>query len=266
VRSYSLYLLDLDGTVYRGHEATPHAPEVLAQLRSAGAAVRFLTNNSAATPESVCSRLQRLGIDCRQNEVVTSGQVAAAYCKEANLQRLYVVGEPGLLKVLKAEGLEALNAWSGPEGDRLVEDSDGEPEAVIVGICRSFTYSWLNQAMQKILAGARFLATNRDAAYPVELGRLEPGSGAIVAALETCSGTIPIVLGKPHPYMAELAMRAVGVGPQDTLVVGDRMDTDIACGRAAGCAAHLVLCGVTPKSPESEDLLSCSQDLRGLLA
>jgi 4-nitrophenyl phosphatase len=141
-----------------------------------------------------------------------------------------------------------------------VEPAD-EADAVLVGICRGLTYDRLDSASALARDGALLLATNRDATYPVESGREQPGAGAIVAAVEAASGREATVLGKPAPALAIEAMQSFGASPAETLVVGDRLDTDIACARAAGCAALLVLTGVTAAAPPGVDW---APDLSGL--
>jgi 4-nitrophenyl phosphatase len=138
----------------------------------------------------------------------------------------------------------------------------GTVDAVVCGICRSFTYALLDASLQQLLSGAGFIATNPDATYPLEGGRLQPGAGSLVAALKTCAGRAPTVAGKPAPRMVEMALRTLGVRPQRALVVGDRPDTDLAAGQAAGCDAVLVLTGVTRNAPTDQ---SAIEDLRGLL-
>jgi HAD superfamily hydrolase (TIGR01450 family) len=120
----------------------------------------------------------------------------------------------------------------------------------------------MSTAMQRIRGGQRFVATNSDSTYPMEGGRLIPGAGSIVAAIRTCSEQEPFVVGKPNPYMVTMALEGAGVRPSEALVVGDRLDTDIASGIAAGCPTHLVLTGVAHSAPEGQ---SFSPDLKGLL-
>jgi 4-nitrophenyl phosphatase len=244
---YPLYILDLDGTLFRGNETTPGAVETVAALRRQGAQVKFLTNNSGGTRAHYLEKLARLGFDPEPHEIYSSAIGAARYCREQGIEKVFAVGEPGLEETLQEAGIVLV---------------DERAEAVVAGICRSFTYRWMNDAMQNILAGAQFIATNADATYPVEGGRLEPGAGSIVAAIATCSGQSPTVVGKPNPYLIHLILKEAGVQPGDALVVGDRLDTDIACGAAAGCPTHLVLCGVTQEAPAAQ---RWSADLRGLL-
>ncbi len=227
----------------------PHAIETLAALRKRGADIAFLTNNSSLTRSGFAERLRGFGFDAQPAEVFGSADTAAHLCLQQNVQSAFVIGENGLYETLTQAGVS-------------VRQESANVDAVIAGICRSFSYSLLSQAMRRIREGARFIATNTDATYPVENGLLEPGAGAIVAAIEVCSGVKPQVAGKPEPLMVQMAMAEAGVSAPDTLIIGDRMETDIACGIAAGCDTLLVLNGVSNRVPQGQ---ACCRDLQDLL-
>lgn len=247
MKQYGLYLLDLDGTIYRGRQVIPHAGSVVTELLRRGAQVRYFTNNSAARPAQVSAVLNHMGVPAKSDWVFGTAQVAASFCIERGYKEVTVIGEEGLKQTLS---------------DFNITLVDSSPEAVIVGICRSLTYDMIDHAASLIRGGADFIATNLDATYPLEGGRLQPGAGAVVAAIQVASGRQPEVLGKPRPHLATLAMNSACVPPEETLVVGDRIDTDIDCGRSAGCDTFLVLTGVESALPPD---LSGGQDLRGLL-
>lgn len=231
---YRLYLFDLDGTVVRGDAAIPGAPQAIQRLREQSCLVRFVTNNSSKTPQASAERLRRAGFEVKTSEMYTSAMAAARVLSGA-CHRALVVGEEGLVLALESVGIQV---------------TEEDPQAVVVGIDRSFTYEKLSRAMRPLLdPGVRFLATNCDLTYPIENGGLIPGAGAIVAALSACSGREPEVLGKPNPLLLHMAMEDAGVLPTQTLVIGDRLETDIEAGRAAGCATLLVLSGVTHAAP-----------------
>lgn len=232
MRRYPLYIFDLDGTLYRGSEPLPGAAETLAELRRSGSMIRFLTNNSSQTPEFQADKLTRMGIQADAKEVLTSGMGAANYLVEHGLKKAFVVGEPGLVEILSRKGITTPN-------------ENETADAVLVGICRTFTYDLMHQAMQQIRAGARFVATNTDATYPMEGGRLIPGAGSVVAAIQTCSGVDPVVIGKPNTLLVQMLLEETGTKAADALVVGDRYETDIVSGQDAGCDTLLVLTGVT---------------------
>lgn len=257
--SFRAYFFDLDGTLYRGAEPIPHAADCLRRLRGRGAKIRFLTNNSGATPDDVARKLSNMDMPASSHEVITSGMAAASYCRHNGLKRLFVVGEPGLVQVLSGAGLTVVNARADGSGVEPAEDVLAD--AVVNGICRQFTYDLLNAALQHLLRGASFVATNPDPTYPMEAGRLEPGAGSLVAALRTAAGRDPYVAGKPQPDMVRLALESCEVSPTEALVIGDRIDTDVAAGEAAGCRTLLVMTGVTADSSRQ---IGAIRDLREL--
>lgn len=228
-------VFDLDGTLYRGSEAIPGAAEVVSELRHRGIAIRFLTNNSSGTPESVAEKMTRMGFGVASDEIVTSGTLAAQALAERGIQRAFVVGEAGLVSVLADHGTTSV----APE----------MAEVVVVGICRHFTYDIMDQALQACRAGASLVATNRDPTFPLEQGRFAPGAGSIVAAIEACSGLTAEVFGKPEPLGVRHCCTAMGLPPEQVVCVGDRLDTDIAAGKQAGCQVFVVDTGVTPSIP-----------------
>ena len=249
MRLYREYIFDLDGTLYRGDEAVPHAVDVVSELRRRGALIRFITNNSSQTQDFYKAKLTRLGFEAEIGEIYSSATGTASHLKSEKCKSVFVLGMPGLGETLKDAGLQ------------VVEEGD-QADAVAVGICLTLTYKWLNAAMQQILGGAKFVATNPDKTFPIEGGKLTPGAGSIVAAVQACSGVEPFVVGKPNPFLLRLALQESEVPAKEALAVGDRLDTDIESGRAAGCDTHLVLTGVEKSAPAGQPF---SPDLRGLL-
>lgn len=246
MKLYPLYIFDLDGTLFRGEEPIVGAASALAGLRRRGAQIRFLTNNSSQTRDTYVTKLLRLGFAAEPAEVYSSAIGTAAWLVENELRSAFIVGEPGLAATLEEAGVAVT----------------GEaPQSVVVGICKSFSYDLLNQAMQHIRAGARFVATNGDPTYPMEGGRFIPGAGSIVASVRTCSEVEPVFIGKPNPYLVDLILREAGVAAEDALVVGDRMDTDIEAGIRAGCPTLLVLTGAATVAPAGQDWLASVAEL-----
>lgn len=252
------YAFDLDGTLYRGESPIESAVPVVAELRRRGATILFLTNNSGQSGEAFAAKLRRLGYEARADEVYGTARGAAVYLQSEGLRRVFVVGEKGLARALAEEGLTPTNL----DPDGLPEPSDVPSDVVLCGICRHFSYALMASAMSQITQGARFVATNRDSTYPMEGGRVVPGAGSVVIGIATCSGVEPFTIGKPNPYLLELAMRERGLKPDEVMVVGDRMDTDIDCGIRAGCRTHLVLTGVEKSAPAGQPW---SDDLTALL-
>jgi 4-nitrophenyl phosphatase len=235
---YRGYLFDLDGTLFRGDEPIPTAVAKVRELHEAGVLVRYVTNNSTQTRAYFAEKLGRMGYPCAPEEVVSSGFGTGRYLAEQGLKTAFVVGEPGLVSTLAEFGVRATD--------------EAHPDAVVVGLCRSFTYDLMREAMIRIRAGARFVATNPDPTYPVEGGGLIPGAGSVVAGIRTCSETEPFVVGKPNPFLIHAALADAGLQPEEALVVGDREDTDIESGRRAGCDTFLVLTGVATRIPEGQ--------------
>jgi HAD superfamily hydrolase (TIGR01450 family) len=244
-----LAIFDLDGTLYRGAEAVPGAAEAVGFLLAHGCRVRYLTNNSAAEPTGVSDKLSSLGIPCQPDWVTSTGTAAVAASVARSAKSAFVVGEPTLHSMMRAVGID-----TGNEGSDLI----------VTGICRSMTYELMERALQPLLRGAYWIATNRDGTYPLEKGRMQPGAGAIVAFLAAASGREPdLVLGKPEPEIALDLCRAEEVDPSEALMIGDRWDTDILCGARAGCPTWMVLTGVTSSLPDGQP---GSDDLSGLVA
>jgi len=237
------YILDLDGVIYRGSEVIAGAPDAVNRLRKS-ARVVFLTNNSTQSRDAVSARLNASGIRCRESDVITAGYAAAVYIrKRYGAQKIYPIGEAGLIHELKAEGHEI-----DPGGDWGRDRDDGREvdavaDFVVVGLDRDFTYEKLRIGLQNILAGAGLIATNTDPLLPVEHGFL-PGAGAIVRALETASGRSAFVIGKPNPPMMDVVIDHLGLPLHECTLIGDRLDTDILAGSRYGMKTVLVLSGV----------------------
>jgi 4-nitrophenyl phosphatase len=258
VRFYSCYAFDLDGTLYRGNEVVPGAPDVLYSLQSKGARILYVTNNSGMMRRDYVAKLASFGFKSDEDQIVTSGTVAAQYCLSHGLNKVFVVGEPGLIGTLSEVGIDVVNS---DDTGRAGQKTEGA-QAVVSGICRAaLSYGLLDSAMQVATNTGSYVACNRDLTYPVENGKFCPGSGAIVAAIEACSGVKAVVVGKPEPAILLEPLKVLNIDPKDTLMVGDRMDTDIACGIAAGADTCLVLSGVTQHVVENQWCLRSVRDL-----
>jgi 4-nitrophenyl phosphatase len=256
---FRLYVFDLDGTLVRGKEALPHAVLVTDKLRAAGAQIRYLTNNSSHTTSYYHDKLTQLGFTVNEGEIYSSGLGAALHLSSAGKKTAFIVGMPGLVSTVADAGITVVNR----DSSLRVTPAGHHAEVVVAGLCLDFTYDLMAAAMDRIRSGAAFVATNTDATFPLEGTRLVPGAGSIVAGIELCSGKKPFVIGKPNPYLIQLILRDTKCSPQDALVVGDRLETDIAAGTAAGCHTHLVLTGVTDVGPPGQ---STSSDLLALIA
>lgn len=226
------YLIDLDGTLYRGTEVIPDAPAFVEWLKRTGKRFLYVTNNSSRRPEQVAEHLRHLGIPAEPDDVFTSSQVAATYIAAAEGgKRVYAIGEEGLHHALQNAGCTL---------------ADEDVQYVVQGIDRDFTYEKLKKASLLIQAGATFIATNVDKALPTEQGLL-PGSGSLTAAIRTTSGVEPLVMGKPNARMIEYALERVGVPKHRAVVIGDNLETDILAGVNADVRTVLVLTGFSKR-------------------
>ena len=235
----SALIFDLDGVIWRGHTPIDGAVESVARLRAAGKKCFYCTNNSSLSQSAFAERLRGIGLELDPQDVISSGWATAQFLAKQYPDgfSVFVVGEDGLKDTLRAVGAKVL-------GDEEAENAVAD--CVVAGIDRQFTYDKLRRAQQQILRGARFVATNRDATFPVESG-IVPGSGSIIAAIATAGGTEPLTVGKPEPLMLQLCVENFGLDPRRTAMVGDRLDTDIACAHRAGLPALLVTTGVTSR-------------------
>jgi HAD superfamily hydrolase (TIGR01450 family) len=259
-RGHDVLLLDLDGVVYRGERAVPHAATCLRACRDQGARTAFVTNNAARPPAEVAAHLRDLGVDATDDDVVTSAQAGARLLRDrlgADLDVL-AVGGPGVAAALRAEGLVPV-APDAPAG---------EVAAVLMGYGPDVGWRDLAAASYAVEAGALFVATNTDLTLPTDAG-VAPGNGSLVAAVVTATGVDPVVAGKPfRPLLAETIERTGAAAP---LVVGDRLDTDIEAANRMSLPSLLVLTGVTDvatllRAPVLQRPRYLAADLRGLLA
>lgn len=257
-------IFDMDGVLYRGDTVMPHARETLARLRGAGWQVYFATNNSSASREDYVRRLERMALGGDVDHVVTSAYATAHYLErlDPRPRDVYVVGADGLRNEIRATGISVRERSTTPglrpppeaaiDGGastaamrrHLVESRLPPPaDTVVVGLDLHLTYAALAEAQRSLLAGARFIASNKDRAYPVE-GRLLPGAGSIVGALEIATGRAAVCIGKPEPFLFEEAVRRSGVtGP--VVVIGDAPEYDIVAAHRIGATGVLITTGLT---------------------
>lgn len=237
---YDCFLFDLDGVLVRGEAPVPKAPEALEHVRASGKSAVFVTNNSSRTPVDVAESLRAAGIEASAEDVVTSALATAAVLSAEGVRSAFVVGEEGIRSALSGEGI------------RVVDGDAARVDAVVVGWDRGADFAKLRAASLLVQRGARLVATNADAAYPAPEG-LVPGAGALLAVITTTTGATPTVIGKPHPGLLRAALDRAGGGRP--LVVGDRLDTDVAGAAHLGWDSLLVLTGVTRESDlAGEDL------------
>ena len=230
MHTYKGYLIDLDGTVYRGTEPIPEAIEFVKKLKEKDIPYLYVTNNSTTTPEKVAERLEGMGAPATAENVLTTSLAAARYISSQKPgAAVYYIGEEGLKVALENEGL-------------IYQEEN--PDFVIVGLDRQVTYQKLEKACLAIRAGARFVSTNSDVALSTERG-LAPGNGAITALISTSTQTSPVFIGKPEAVILEEALVALKLSKSDVIMVGDNYHTDILAGLNAGIDTLFVNTGVT---------------------
>lgn len=230
----SLYIFDLDGVIYIEETLLSGAKEALTFLKERGDEVSFLSNNSTLSRTGFVKKLGQMGIKVSSEEIFSSSYLAAIYLsknKHKRENRVFPIGEAGLFQELRKAGI---NITSRIE----------EINCVVVGMDRKFNFKKLLLAHRAILKGAKFIATNKDATYPVEKGTA-PGAGAIIKALEASTDKKALLLGKPCSFGIKAIMKSKGHHPRDTILVGDRLETDIRAGKRLGITTILVLSGIT---------------------
>jgi len=232
-------LFDMDGVLYRGRQVLPGAVELLTFLDVRDIRYACITNNASMTPEQYEAKLAAMGIRMPAGLVVTSALATNHYLRATYPAgtRVYIVGMRGLREALLGDGY-------------FVEDAEA-PELVVQGADFEVTYAKLKTAALCIRGGARYIATNPDRTFPSEEG-LIPGAGAIMAALTAATDAEPFVIGKPAPTMFQVAVELLGANQDTTLVIGDRLDTDIAGATGAGLTSALVLTGVSRRDEIGE--------------
>ena len=235
------FIFDLDGTVYRGDSLIPGADRVICLLREKGKKVVFLSNKPLQTREDYASKLTRLGIPTQPDEVINSTFVMTNYLKKiAPEGRLFVVGETPFIEELEKAGFK-------------ITDEPREIDYVVVAFDRTFDYKKLNIAFQAIKKfGAHFVATNPDRTCPVEGGEIPDCAGMIAAIEAVTEKKVEAIVGKPSPIMIQAALDVLGLRPEECILIGDRLETDIKMGRESGIATGIVLTGVTDEKTLKE--------------
>lgn len=229
-KTYDAFLLDLDGTVYRGMKQIPEAVAFVKELKRRGLRYLFVTNNSTRTKEKVAAELKGFGIPCTEEDVLTTSMATASYIKsEKPDATVYYIGEEGLKQAMEQE--------------RLTYE-EAHPDYVAFGMDRQITYEKYTKACLAVRAGAKFVSTNPDVALPNERG-LVPGNGSLTSVISVSTGVAPVFIGKPEPIIVELALKKIGVAKDRALMIGDNYDTDILAGIHAGMDTLIVLTGVT---------------------
>jgi NagD protein len=230
------YLIDMDGVLVSGSTMIPGADRFIERLRESGRKFLVLTNNSIFTPADLAHRLRNAGLNLSKDEIFTSAMATASFLQsQCPTATTHVFGETGLVVAIHDAGFI---------------QTDFQPDYVILGETLNFGFEQVTKAVRLVAAGAHFIATNPDANGPTEFG-LVPACGAMAALIERASGRSPFFIGKPNPFMMRAALKYLGVHSEETVMIGDRMDTDIVAGIQSGLETILVLSGVTPREQVS---------------
>lgn len=230
LKGFKNFVLDLDGVLYLLNKPIPGGREFVEFLRDHHYRIAFLSNNTFLTREEYVEKLLKMGIEAFPEEMVTSAFTVAKYLGENHPgARVYVIGEEGLKKELRNCGLHLA--------------SRGKVDFVVVGMDRKFHFRKMSRALSYIREGAEFIGTNPDPTYPTDNGLL-PGAGSIIAGIEVAAGKKARIFGKPSPLILDFLLAARGFAREETVIVGDRLDTDIALGKQCGVFSVLVLTGI----------------------
>ena len=230
-------IIDMDGVIWKGDAPIGDLPATFHRIRERGLKFVFATNNSTRTSDQYVARLKLFGIEAEPWQVVTSSQ-AAAHAMAQNLPpgtKVFMIGEDGLRIPLQEKGFEVLSLQEAPQA-----------QAFVIGMDREINFQKASEATLLVRAGVPFYATNPDKTFPTPRGQI-PGAAAWYSIIVTATDVQPIVAGKPFPFLMELSLEKLGTKQEETLVVGDRLETDIAAGQAMGCPTAIVLSGVSTR-------------------
>ncbi|MBE7535028.1 MAG: HAD-IIA family hydrolase [Anaerolineales bacterium] len=233
----SALILDMDGVIWRADSPIGDLPAIFKRVEERGLKYVFATNNGTKTPAQYVATLEKLGVRVSPEQVVTSalGTAHILARKFPCETKVFMVGEDGTRTALEEKGFEILSV-----------DHAQEAEIVVAGIDREVNFVKMREATLLVRRGVPFYATNPDKTFPTPRGEI-PGAGAWISVIMTATGIEPIYAGKPFPFMMELSLERLDTKREETLVVGDRLETDIAAGQAVGCPCALVLSGVSTK-------------------
>jgi NagD protein len=232
-REIRSWLMDMDGVLVHDEQAIPGADAFLDALRARGTPFLVLTNNSIYTRRDLAARLRTSGLDVPEESIWTSALATARFLEDQRPRgSAFVIGEAGLTTALHEAGYTL---------------TERDPDYVLLGETRTYSFERITRAIRLILAGARFIATNPDPTGPAPGGPL-PATGSVAALISRATGVEPYYVGKPNPLMMRSALNAIEAHSETTAMVGDRMDTDVVSGLEAGLETILVLTGVTTRA------------------
>ena len=235
-------ILDMDGVIWKGDAPIGDLPATFNRIRERGLKFVFATNNGTKTPEEYQEKLRELGVEVEPWQIVTSA-LGIAFMLAQKFPRgtkIFVIGEDGIRVALEEKGFEILSTEDAPQA-----------QVFVMGIDRTINFMKVAEATLLVRAGIPFYTTNTDMTFPTPRGEI-PGSGSWLSVITSATGVEPIVAGKPFPFLMQLSLERLGTTKEETLVVGDRLETDIAAGQSVGCPTALVLSGVSTKAQADE--------------
>ncbi len=232
-------IIDMDGVLWKGNQALPGLIDFFQLLRQQNLAFILATNNASLTQDQYIAKLEKMGVSVSSNEILTSSMATSIYLSEQTdpkSTRLFVIGEDGLRLPLIEKGFNLIDSY---------ENTDNSPvDYVVCGLDRKLTWEKLADASLHLHAGAKFIATNADTTLPTERGPVV-GNGAILAALQATTHLPPTIIGKPEPIMYQQAIKILGAAPENTIAIGDRLNTDILGAVSTGIRSIMVLTGIS---------------------
>jgi NagD protein len=233
IRSKKGFICDMDGVIYHGNRLLPGVKEFLKWVRDEKKKFLFLTNSSERTPRELQEKLARLGIEAERNAFYTSALATAMFLSSQHPKgSAYIIGEAGLINALYNVGYTMNNI---------------DPDYVVVGESRSYSYERIEQAVNLVLKGAKLIGTNPDLTGPIENG-IAPATKALISPIELATGKSAYFVGKPNPLMMRNALKKIGCTREESIIIGDRMDTDIIAGIESEIDTCLVLSGISQRN------------------
>jgi NagD protein len=230
IKSKKAFISDMDGVIYHGNKLLPGVPEFVDWLKKEGKKFLFLTNSSERTPKELQEKMSRLGIDLEEHVFYTSALATANFLASQKPRgTAYIIGEAGLINALYNAGY-TMNNYN--------------PDYVVVGDTRGYSFEKIEQAVNLVLKGAKLIGTNPDLTGPVE-GGIVPATKALISPIELATGRSAYFVGKPNPLMMRIALKKIGCSTEETIIIGDRMDTDIIAGIESEIDTLLVLSGIS---------------------
>lgn len=230
IKGKRAFISDMDGVIYHGNKLLPGVPKFVEWLKKEQKKFLFLTNSSERTPKELQEKMSRLGIDLEENVFYTSALATANFLASQKPRgTAYIIGEAGLINALYNAGY-TMNNYN--------------PDYVVVGDTRSYSFEKIEQAVNLVLKGAKLIGTNPDLTGPVESG-IVPATKALISPIELATGRSAYFVGKPNPLMMRIALKKIGCSNEETIIVGDRMDTDIIAGIESEIETLLVLSGIS---------------------